>query len=150
MSASPLFRLSALALSWAALVCAVAAQPAAPPVPPSERASRRFPQPVRAGDLVGRTVLAAKEEQPILGRVAGIVRQSDGSTRLVIAESRWFGIGARPVAVPLDAVGLLGEYVALLDVTPEQLRASATFADPSAAAVPPDDIIRVGLAKPFH
>ena len=150
MPTLPLLRLSVLALFWAALVHGVAAQPAAPPAPSAERASRRFPQPVRAGDLIGRTVLAAKEQQPVLGRVAGIVRQSDGSTSLVIAESRWFGIGARPVAVPIEAVGLLGEYVALLDITPEQLRVSATFEAPSAAAVPPDDIIRVGLVKPFH
>ena len=128
----------------------VAAQPADPPASPAERIATRFPQPVRVGDLLGRLVLAPAEQQPVLGRVAGIVRQSDGGTNVVIAVSRWFGLWARPVAVPLDAVGLLGEHVVLLDVTPDQLSDAPSYAAPPAAEVPPDDIIRVGLAKPFH
>ena len=125
----------------------LAAEPASPP---TEQAALRFPQPIRAGDLVGRTVVAPEGRQPVLGRVVSIVRMGDGALSVVIAESRWFGLGARPVAVPLEAVRLLGEYVALLGITPDQLSATASFEAASAAEVPPGDTIRVGLVKPFH
>jgi hypothetical protein len=60
------------------------------------------------------------------------------------------GFGARPVAVPADAMALLGEWVSVLDFTPAQL---ATFPTADAAGLtplPPDAVIRVGLTKPFH
>ena len=148
MPARPSFRFFTLALPcWVAASNVLAAEPAPPQ---TEQAALRFPQPIRAGDLVGRTVVAPEERQPVLGRVVSIVRKSDGAMSVVIAESRWFGLGARPVAVPLAAVRLLGEYVALLDITPDQLSGMASFEAASAAEVPPDDTIRVGLVKPFH
>ena len=141
---------AALVLAWGALDRASAAASYPTRAFLAERAARRFPQPVRAGDLIGRTLLAPKEQQPVLGRVAAIVQPSQGSADVVIDVPEWLGISGRRVSVPIEAVALLGEYVALIDVTPDQLRASPDFDPKSAPEVPPDQSIDVGLVKPFH
>jgi hypothetical protein len=127
------------------------------------RATRRFPQPVRVGDLAERNLLQPTESQPVLGRIAGLARRGDGETEVVIRLDGWFGlsrlglrsvdwagVGPRLVAVPLEAVALLGEHVALMDLKPERLRALPTFAPEAAATIGPDETVRVGLVRPFH
>lgn len=127
-----------------------------------QRAARRLPQPVRVGALSGRDLLQPEESQPVLGRVAGLVHR-DGGTALVVrldgwlglgwlgsAWASWPGFGPRLVSVPVEAVALMGEYVALMDLTPERLRALPTFAPGSAPEVPADEMIRVGIVRPFH
>lgn len=113
-------------------------------------AARRFPQPVRSGDLIGRQVLRPVEQQNVLGRIAAIVRQPAGAILVVVDVGGLLGFGTRPVAVPIEATALLGEYVALLDLTPDQLRALPPFEPSSASPVPADEVIRVGLTRPFH
>lgn len=115
----------------------------------SARAARRFPQPVRVGDLLGRAVLAPIESQPVLGRVEAIVRRPDTGFDLVMSRGGTFGFGERSVAVPLDATALLGEYMALMDLSPDQLDALPTAATPT-ASLPADDIVTMGLVRPFH
>lgn len=117
---------------------------------PSDRAARRFPQPVRVGDLVGRRLLQPDERQAVLGRVADIVRSPDGAIMLVVDLGGWWGIGGRPVAVPIDTVALLGEHVALLDISPEELRDLAGVGAGAGVAIDRDERIRVGLVGPFH
>ena len=114
----------------------------------AERAARRFPQPVRVGDLVGRDVLAPVESQPVLGRVDRLARRADGGTDVVIRAGTTLGRGGRPVAVPIEAVALLGEHVALIDYSPDQLAGLPT-AQPG-PALAPGDSVKVGLVKPFH
>ncbi len=109
----------------------------------------RFPQPVRAGDLPGRELLAPEESQPLLGHVAAVTRRADGTLALRIRTSSLLPWAGRTVEVPLDAVALLGEHVALLGLTPSQL-AALPDAAPGRDPVPPDERIRVGLVKPFH
>lgn len=127
------------------------------------RAARRFPQPVRVGDLAGRLLLQPDESQPVLGRVTGLVRRSDGAVQVIVQldgslglgwlglrQVAWTGFGARLVAVPVEAVGLLGEYVALMGLTPEHLRALPSFTSGSAPGIRPDETIRIGIVRPFH
>jgi hypothetical protein len=127
------------------------------------RAANRFPQPVRSGDLAGRFLLQAAESQPVLGRVIGLVRRGDGAAEVVVRldgalglgwlglrQIDWAGAGARLVAVPSDAVALLGEHVALMGLTPERLRALPTFEPTSATGIAPDETIRLGIVRPFH
>ena len=126
------------------------------------RAARRFPQPVRAGVLVGRDLLKPEEAQPVLGRVTGLARRGDAIDVVVRLDGRWGlgwlgsnwstwqGFGPRLVAVPVEAVALLGEHVALMDLTPERLGALPSFVPDPAAAVPPDATVRVGIVRPFH
>jgi hypothetical protein len=126
------------------------------------RAARRFPQPVRVGVLAGRDLLQPEEAQPVLGRVAGLVHRGEAVEMVVRLDgwlglgwlgarwSSWQGFGTRLVAVPVEAVALMGEHVALMDLTPERLRALPTFAPASAPEVAPDATIRVGIVRPFH
>lgn len=129
---------------------ALAQQPAPPGLTPGANLARRFPQPVRVGDLTGRQVLRPVEAQDVLGRVAGVVRRQDGGVLVVVSLGGVLGFGARPVAVPVEAIALLGEHLSVLDLTPEQLRALPAFDGAGTQPVPPDDTIRVGLTRPFH
>jgi hypothetical protein len=127
------------------------------------RAAKRFPQPVRVGDLAGRFLLQPAESQPVLGRVTGVVRRGDDAGEMIVRldgelglgwlglrQVGWSGFGSRIVAVPVEAVALLGEHVALMGLTPERLCALPTFAPGSATEIPPDETIRVGIVRPFH
>ncbi len=149
----PLRRILAVLLPFA---CAPAlAQQPVPPGPPSgpplaERAAARFPQPVRVGDLLRRQVLRPVEQQNVLGRMAGVVRRPDGAVLVVVSLGGVLGFGTRPVAVPVEAAALLGEHLAILDLTPEQLKELPTFDGAGTQPVPPDETVRVGLVRPFH
>lgn len=124
------------------------------PPPPgmslAESAAMRFPQPVRVGDLLRRDVIQPIESQRYLGRLEQIGRASDGSLAAVIALGGVFGIGARPVAVPVDALALLGDVVEVVAFSPDQLRQQPTYSPGSLAPLAPDATITVGLAKPSH
>ncbi len=145
----PLRRTLAVLLPF---ICAPAmAQQPAPPEPAVvARAAGRFPQPVRVGDLLRRQLLRPVEQQNVLGRVERVVRRPDGAVLVVVSLGGVFGLGTRPVAVPVEATALLGEHLALMDLSPEQLGALPTFDGAGAAPVPPGETIRVGLVRPFH
>jgi hypothetical protein len=116
----------------------------------AERAARRFPQPIRVGDLINRQVLQPTEAQHVLGRVAAIRWRGDGGIEMIVRLGGVLGIGARPIAVPIEAVALLGEYVAVMDFTPQQLQTFPTASEASVIPLAPEEVIRVGLVKPFH
>ena len=116
----------------------------------TEQAARRFPQPVRVGDLIDRQVLQPTPAQHVLGRVAAINRNDKGGVDVVVRFGGFFGFGARPIAVPVEAVALLGEHVVVMDFTPQQLRDFPTLAEANGKAIAPNETIRVGLTKPFH
>lgn len=144
------FRRILAALMLLACTSALAQQPADPASPPAERAAARFPQPVRVGDLLGKEVLRPVEAQNVLGRVAAIVRRLDGAVLIVVRLGGVLGLGARPVAVPVEATALLGPYLAVMDLSPGQLRALPTYDGAGAQTLPADETIRVGLTRPFH
>lgn len=150
-----------MAVRWPSLVLvamgmtsALAAPPEPDPSAPgsdlAERAARRFPQPVRVGDLIDRKVLQPTPAQHVLGRVAAINRNDRGGIDVVVRFGGFFGWGARPIAVPVEAVALLGEHVAVMDFTPDQLRDFPTLSGAKDVAIPLNDTIRMGLTKPFH
>jgi hypothetical protein len=141
--------LAALTLSMALAQAPLVAAPGANTPNLAERAAKRFPQPVRVGDLIGRQVLEPTEAQHVLGRVASVVRHDDGRMEMIVRFGGMLGIGTRLIAVPIEAVALLGEYVTIIDFTPEQLQGFPTTHE-TAPPLSPDNIIRVGLAKPFH
>jgi hypothetical protein len=116
----------------------------------AEAAARRFPQPVRVGDLLHRQVLQPLESQPSLGRVQAVVMRPDGSIDVIMRYGSFLGFHARSIAVPVAALGLLGEYMVMLGLTPEQLDALPDDTGIQGAPLPPDTIIRVALAKPVH
>ena len=117
------------------------------------RADARFPQPVRVGDLPSRYLIEPEESQHILGRVQGVVKAQDGSNQLVVkvgGRFAWLGFGNRLALVPTDDVALLGQYVALMDIDPDDLPKQPTFKPGSLAALASKAVIKVGIVKPFH
>lgn len=122
------------------------------------RASRRFPQSVRVGDLLGRPVLEPLESQPVLGHVASVARPAGSELGMVVQLDgglvrpwlHWFGVGSRHVMVPVAGFALLGEFVALIGYTPEQLNALPDYKGDASLAVDPNESIRVALVAPFH
>ena len=128
--------------------------PGGMPPPPgmslAQSAAMRFPQPVRVGDLPGRPVLQPIESQSALGRVRSIVQDGTGSVLVVIELRRWFGTTTRTIAVPVDAMVLLGDTVEVVAYTPEQLWSRPVFDPAGTTALAADATIKVGLAKPSH
>ncbi len=110
----------------------------------------RFPQPVRVGDLIGREVLRPVESQDVLGRVRRLVRDHDGQVMVIVDFGGFLGFGARPIAVPIDAMVLLGQDMEIVAYTPQQLGGLPTFSASDTTDVASDTIIEVGLAKPSH
>jgi hypothetical protein len=138
-----------LALAWFAV--GAAAQEAAPPGSDlAAFAAKRFPQPVRVGDLIHRTVLAPLESRPILGYVRNVVRLGNDELAIVINYGGFWGLGGRDIAIPAQGMVLLGQELEVLDFTPENLRAFPTFAAGSAPVLGADEVIRMGLAHPSH
>jgi len=136
---------------------ALAQSPAPGGIPPpdgmilTESAAMRFPQPVRVGDLLHRDVLQPVSSRRFLGKVAEVVRDRDGTLKVVIDYGGFLGFGARPIAVPVDAMVLVGQVMEVVAYTPKQLQAFPTFsAGGDAMPVPADSVIKVGLAKPSH
>ena len=147
-------RALAFILLWSHVAWAQSQTPGGMPPPDgmslAQSAAMRFPQPVRVGDLLHRDVLQPVESQDVLGRVTQIVRATDGTTLVVIDFGGFLGFGARPIAVPVDAMVLVGQVMEVVAYTPAQLRTFPTFSPASTTPVSPDSVIRVGLAKPSH
>ena len=115
------------------------------PMPMVERMNRRFPQPVRVGDLIGLPVL---DDRPsTLGVVRRVVRTAGGKIELIVSYSRWFGWFGRPVAVPIEVVGIEGRQIASLDMPRSEYAAAPTWQGQGATALPDDATIRIALAR---
>jgi hypothetical protein len=141
-------------LGLAAAAHAQSRTPGGMPPPPgmslAESAAMRFPQPVRVGDLLGREVLRPVTSQNVLGRVCRVVRDKNGQIMVVVDFGGFFGFGSRPIAVPVDAMVLLGQDMEIVAFTPKQLQQFPTFSPSGTTPLPDDTIIKVGLAKPSH
>lgn len=116
----------------------------------AQSAAMRFPQPVRVGDLPGRLVLRPVESKQILGRVRAVVRDDHGDILIVMSYGGFMGFGGRSIAVPVDAMVLLGQDMEVVAFTPKQLAAFPTFTGTATTPVADDTTIKVGLAKPSH
>jgi hypothetical protein len=115
------------------------------PMPMNERYLKRFPQPARAGDLIGLPMLDHRAST--LGTVRQLVRTADGRIQLIVSYSRWWGWFGRPVAVPLEVVGIQGRELVSLDMSPDEYAKAPTWRDAGATALPPDATIRIALAR---
>jgi hypothetical protein len=130
---------------------AVHAQDPAPPgMDPKTAAARRFPQPVRVGSLIWHTVLRPVESQDVLGKVDRLIRREDGGVDVVVDYGGLFGFGARPIAVPIEAMVVLGDVMEIVDLMPAQLDKFPTFEGHGTTPLLPDEIVKVGLARPSH
>jgi hypothetical protein len=115
------------------------------PMPMDERMRRRFPQPVRVGDLIGLPVLDVS--MSTIGRVRQVVRTPQNRIKLIVAYGGWFGWGARLVAVPVEVVGIEGRQLASLDMADSEYAAAPTWQNNDATVLPDDATIAVALAR---
>lgn len=120
---------------------------------PEQRMARRFPQPIRVGDLVGLPVIDGRDST--IGYVQQVVRTADGKIRLIVPYARRLGwlragndiLGRRLVPVPIEAVAALGKQVAALDMSREEFDAAAAWEPSQGQPIPPNEIIRIALTK---
>jgi hypothetical protein len=110
-----------------------------------ERMRRRFPQPVRVGDLIGVPVL--DDSARTLGLVRQVVRTPQNKIELIVSYGGWFGWGARPVAVPIEVLGIAGRQLASLDMPRSEYAAAPTWQGGDVTPLSNDDSIRVALAR---
>jgi hypothetical protein len=115
------------------------------PMPMKERMLKRFPQPVRVGDLIGLPVL--NQNASTLGHVRQVVRTRRGNIELIVSYSRFWGWFGRPVAVPIEVIGIEGRQLVSLDMDPEEYARAPTWQADDATALPNDATIRIALAR---
>lgn len=144
-----LVRSGLLAIGWVCATGAVAQEAAPPGTDAATFAAKRFPQPVRVGDLLHRTVLEPVESRRILGHVERVIRFDGGKEAIVMTFGGFLGFGAHRIAVPLDAMVLLGSELEVLDFTPQQLEAFPTYSG-MGSVLGAEEIIHMGLAHPSH
>ena len=107
--------------------------------------SRRFPQKVRVGDLIGLPML--DDNDVTLGDVERVVRTPEGKIKLIVGYSKWFGWFGRPVAVPIEAVAILGRQIASLDMPPAEYAAAPTWTEGKDIPIPDNDTIRIAITR---
>ena len=112
---------------------------------PVAKMSRRFPQKIRVGDLVGLPVLDGGDVT--LGHVRNVVRTPEGKIKLIVSYSRWFGWGGRLVSVPIEVVAILGRQLASLDMAPAEYEAAPTWVEVGNLSIPQDEIIRIAITR---
>jgi hypothetical protein len=115
------------------------------PMPMNQRMLKRFPQPVRVGDLIGLPVL--NESASTLGHVSQVVRTPQGNIELIVSYSRFWGWFGRPVAVPLEVVGIAGRQLVSLDMDSDEYARAPTWRGNDATELPNDATIRIALAR---
>jgi hypothetical protein len=112
---------------------------------PQERMQRRYPQPVKVGDLIGLPVLDFDDRT--LGYIQSVVRTADGSIKLIVPYGGFLGWGRRPVAVPIEVVAIAGRQLAALDMTRAEFDAAPAWNDPRSQPIPAAETIRIGLYR---
>jgi PRC-barrel domain len=117
----------------------------APKLSPEEKMQRRFPQPKRAGDLIGLPVL--DDYDRTIGHISHVVRTQSGKLQLIVTYGGFLGWRQRLVAVPIEVVAIAGRQLAALDMTRAEFDATPTWNAGSTTPVTPDDVIRIGLYK---
>ena len=118
------------------------------PMTAAQRMQARYPQPVRVGDLIGLPVL--DDSAVTLGHVREVVRTKENQIELIVAYGGFLGWGTRPVAVPIEVVGIAGRHLTSLDMPPERIcgRANMDAILPDAGAQIADNAtIKIALSR---
>lgn len=121
---------------------------------PEEKMSRRFPQPVRVGDLIGLPVLDDRDST--IGHVSEVVRTSGGKIQIVVPYGPWFGwvrLGGpfawsrRPIGVPIETVVILGRQIDSVDMPREAFDAAPTLVMSGTRQMGREEVVRIGLGR---
>lgn len=108
-----------------------------------------FNQPVRAGDLIGRDVIAPIESQNLLGHVVKVVRRGDDVT-IVMTYGGTFGLGGHLVCVAADALALTGYNLQAKEISTGDLDKLPVCDGTGDTPVDPNTSFKMKLAKPAH
>ena len=106
------------------------AQVAEKELTPEQKMQRRYPQPVRVGDLIGLPVL--DNDDSTIGYVREVARTPNGKIVLIVPYSAWFGWartewGKRPVAVPIEVVVINARQIDALDMPRDDFNDAPTW-----------------------
>lgn len=112
---------------------------------PEERMNRRFPQPVRVGDLIGLRVL--DDQDVTIGFVRKVVRTPQGKILLLVSQGGWLGWGERLVAAPIEVMAIFGRQLASLDMEPKEYASASPWVESGGTPIPDDEIIRIALTR---
>ena len=112
---------------------------------PEEKMRRRFPQPVRVGDLIGLPLL--DWDDSTIGYVRHVVRTPEGKIQLIVNRGRLFGWGGPLVQVPIEAVAILARQIDLLDISREEFRATPVWSAAATQPIPPDEMITIAITR---
>jgi|SRR5262245_62602608 len=112
---------------------------------PEEKMNRRFPQPVRVGDLKSLRVL--DDQDVTIGFVRRVVRTPQGKILLLVSQGGWFGWGERLVAAPIEVMAIFGRQLASLDMEPKEYASASTWVEIGGTQIPDDEIIRIALTR---
>jgi hypothetical protein len=115
------------------------------PMPMKERYLKRFPQPAQVGHLIGMPILDLNSKT--LGYVRRVVRNPAGEIHFIVDYSRWWGWFGRPVAVPLEALGIEAGHLMSLDMSPSEYAAAPTWRDTEGTPLPDDATVLVALSR---
>lgn len=139
-------RLVAVGLAFVCLTTAGMADELKP-MTAEQRMQARFPQPVRVGDLIGLPVL--DDSASTLGHVREVVRTKENQIELIVAYDGFLGWGTRPVAVPIEVVGIAGRHITALDMPRKEFASARTWipSEAGAQAIPNDTTIRIALSR---
>ena len=105
----------------------------------------RYPQPVRVGDLIGLPVL--DDNARTLGYVSKIVRTNKNKIELIVDYRGFLDWRSRPIAVPLEVVGIAGRQISSLDMPRMEYRSAPTWQNAGAQALPADAMIKIALSR---
>lgn len=112
---------------------------------PEEKMQRRYPQPVKVGDLIGRPVL--DDDDRTLGRIKMVVRTDSGKIQLIVPYGGFLGWRQRLVAVPIEVVAIAGRQLAALDMDRTAFDKAPAWNDAGSQPIPVSETIRIGLYK---
>jgi len=117
---------------------------------PEQRMQARYPQPVRVGDLIGLPLL--DDNHSTLGHVREVVRTNSDKIELIVDYGGFlglFGWGVRPVAVPIEVVGIRGRELASLDMPRREYATAPIWHANDAVVLPRDAFVSVALCRGY-
>jgi hypothetical protein len=117
---------------------------------PEQKMRKRFPHPVRVGDLIGLAVL--DDNDSTIGYVRDVVRSPEGKVLLVVPYSAWFGWapvnwGKRQVAVPIEVVAILARQLDALDMSRDDFNEAETWAPGEDKTISRDEKTLIALGR---
>jgi hypothetical protein len=117
---------------------------------PEQKMQRRFPQPVRVGDLIGLPVL--DDDDSTIGYIKQVVRSPEGKIFLIVPYSARFGwarteFGKRPVAVPIEVVALLARQLDSLDMSRDDFDEAPTWMSSQGQPIPLGEKTLIALGR---